>query len=290
MKWLYFMTSILWLSIPLCSVEIQVDFKQAIEQELKAIQEAPKEKKSKQLERLAQLYLKDQNQEAAFEAFIESLDLATVPKDRVAFQPDELYKDALAIYLEGNIDHPQSSAKKLIEEFAPKFKALNKPSPLGYLIAIAYANLNRYAEFFDLFYETYLSYPDNFLAYKTKAVLHLKLMDRRRTEAEKNKERQAVLRNLEAALAIEPQDTTLYRFLISFSLPQNRAEQVRRCLNKILNDNILIPRSEIMFYVEACVESKENALAQRFIDRARQWYQTSRLLNAAQDFLNAHKN
>lgn len=272
------------------------DYKGAITFQRAAIEQAAVGEKGKLLEVLAVLYLKDQNQEAAFETFIESLaqtksqSICNVGRDN-----DLLYKQALAVYMEGRDDHPQSSALKLIDEYGGKYNEQKRDdkkyfSPLGYLIAIAYANLNRFAEFFDLFYETYILFPDHFLAYKTKAILHLKLMERKRTLAEKAIQRQAMMKNLNLALGLEPHDTTLYKMMIIFSLPENRKEQVQRSLNKILNDNIIIPRGEIMFYVQESVNSKEYALAQRFLDRSRDWYPNSRIVSAAQEYLNTQKH
>lgn len=266
------------------------NFKQAIAIEKQDIQQAPQKDKGKLLDRLALLYLKDQDQESAFAAFIESLEQKQTQSAPPNFSDsDPAYKDALAIYMAGQAENPQISAQKLIEKYAQKLKEQKEPSPIGFLVAAAYANLCLYEEFFNFFYDAYASFPNHFLAYKTKALLHVKLMERRRSEPERRLQREAILQNLNAALALEPQDTTLYKLLITFSFPESIKEQIQRCLKKILDGNMIIPRSELQFYVQETVDIKDYDLAQRFLDRAREWYPNSRIVSTAQNYLNAQK-
>lgn len=262
------------------------DFKRVIKQQHQLIEQANPQDKSELLEKLALLYLKDQEQEQAFAIFLQSLEFVK-PQDPTNSTDnlDTTYRRALTAYLESHGEATPQSAKQIIDEFGPAVKSQPAPIPLGFLVAIAYANLHRYEDFFGLFYITYVAYPEHYLAYKTKAILHIKLMERKRTEADRKLQREAVLHNLNQALTREPNDTTIYKLLITFSSPENRKLQIQHCIEKILRQNVQIPRTEIMFYVQETADNQSYVLAQQFIDRAHQWYQNSRIVTNAQTYL-----
>lgn len=273
------------------SLSIQAqDYKQAIALQKMRIDEASSCAKAELIKQLAIYYLKDQNHEKAFESFLTSLDAVCIdePPENETQEEIDLYNQALAMYL--NI---HASAKEMSEQIIKQYDPLLKKYPnawhLEYLMALAYANLELYEEFFNHFFHSYRYDPEHFFAYKTKAILHIKLMERKRYDADRNREREAALQNFERALMKEPQDATLYKLLITFSFPETKKNQALRYLNKIVEENIIISRSEIMFFVQAAVDAKDNALAQRFIDKARGWYQQSKIVTAAQHYLDSHK-
>lgn len=267
------------------------DYKKAIEFQKKKLTSDVNVDQGAVLKALAVLYLKDQDQEQAFETFLKSLDYAKrINCPKMTDAEESTYKAALAIYFDHKSGtNPKETAQVLIRQFAAELKRQPDNHQLAYLVALARANLNQYEEFFDLFYRAYGCYPDHFLAFKTKAILHIKLLERKKTEAERKVQREEVISNFEKALTIEPQDVTLYKLLITFASPETKQDQVRRCLNKIMGGNIIIPRSDVIFYVQEAVDAKENTLAQQFLDRAREWYQQSRIITAAQNYLDAHK-
>lgn len=261
-------------------------YKQAIERQRRIIEETKLNEKGEALKKLALLYLYEQNQELAFEVFLDALANAELIKpDTVVESQEETdkYAQALAIYLDHQLS-AQESSKKIVSTYAPVLQK-QKNDLLSYLVAISYANLNLYHEFFDHFYSAYLSHPTHFLAYKTKAILHIKLLERRRTESERQKERCEVIAHFEKAIACEPSDLTLYKLLITFSSPEIKAKQVVQCLNKIIAGNMMVPRSDIIFYVQEAVDADERVLAQKFIDKAQIWYPQSRLVATAQEYV-----
>lgn len=264
------------------------DYKKAIAIKQDEITSQSGQAKGAALKELAYLYLKDQDQEKAFSTFLLALDLA--PKLRKECPEDsEIYKKAFQIYLDPSNGSPQVTAQKLLSELNPVIDKEPDQIILQYFIAIAYANLNRFVEFFDHFYQAYTYYPDHYLAYKTQAVLHIKLLERTRGEEDRDKQKRMILKQLEEALKREPRDVAIYRLSISFSPKEEKEEQVRRSLNKIIRDNIMVPRSDLMFYVQEALDSDESDLAARFIQKAREWYPESRLVNEAQTYLDAHK-
>lgn len=264
------------------------NFKKAIAIQKEVVESANGEAKGEALKELTFLYLKDQDQEKAFDTFLKALDFA--PKLKEPIPADTaLYEKAFRLYIDPTNGTPQATALKLLKELKPDAQKQPDQPLLDYFIAIAYANLNRFNEFFDHFYRAYIYYPDHYLAYKTKAILHIKLLERTRGEEDRERQRKAIKRQLDEALKREPRDVTIYRLLISFSPKEEKEEQVRRSLNKILCDNIMMPRSDLLFYVQEAVDSGERDLASRFIKRAGEWYPESRIVAAAQDYLNAHK-
>lgn len=261
--------------------------KEAIAQQKKKIEAASGNEKAALTEKLALLYLKDQDQEGAFEALLKSLEN---PPQSLKIDADPAYDEALLIYLQEKPETATETSRKIIMTYAPVLKERKAPSQLGFLLAIAYANVHLYQEFIPLFYSTYRAFPTHFLAYKTKGMLHLKLMERKRAEGDRLQQRAAAIADFEAALALNPSDVSLYRLIIIFQTPELKRNQVQRFLNKMINDNIIIPRSEVMFYVREAVDVKEFDLAQRFITKAHQWHGDSRILDGAQNYLDKQKN
>lgn len=264
------------------------DFKKAIEIQLEKICLASDAEEVIDVRELAFLYLKDQDQKRAFETFLKALDLTKPPTHSPAFDATE-YKKAFDLYLDSKAESPQVTAKKIIKTLSPILKEKPDQYLLDYFIAIAYANLGKYDEFFTHFYRAYQFFPDHYLAYKTKAVLHIKILERTRGDVERLAQRQIIMDNLLSALQREPFDTTIYRLLISFSQNEKKRNQVQLCLNKIINDNIMIPRGELMFYVIEAIDIQDFELAQRLIFSAKKWYPQSRIVTSAQNYLDAHK-
>lgn len=268
------------------------DYKEAICEKQKQINSATaiqSNDKGQLMVELASLFLKDQDQERAFQTFLNALENTQIEQNKKDNpEQEQIYQKALAVYFDHNGGSTKEKAQNIITEFEPTLKDHPYAHQLAYLIAIAHANLNQYDQFFSLFYNSYRVYPQHFLAYKTKAILHIKLFERARTESERELQREAISKNLELALEKEPRDDTLYKLLITFSSPEKKQEQVRRSLNKIHDANIMISRCDIMFFVQEAVDAQEYSLAKRMLEKARGWYQQSKIITAAQKYLDAH--
>lgn len=260
------------------------DYKTAISIQQNKLEQASDYDKGIYAKKLAMLYLKDQDQEHAFEFFLKALELLKTKTSSPPYDEAE-YKKAFSIYLDPSSKSPQITANNLIKTLEPVLQKNPDEYILDYFVAIAYANLGKYEEFFNHFSRAYQFYPSHYLAYKTKAVLHIKLLERTSGKAERAAQRQSVLDNLRLALELEPHDTTIYRLLISFSPQDQKCNQVQLCLNKIINGNIMIPRGELMFFVIEAVDHCNFDLAQRFIARAKEWYPQSRIVTSVQNYL-----
>lgn len=267
------------------------DFKESIKHYQTLIESAPKENLGDLKQKLAKAYYKDQNQEEAFQTFLDALDAAQVSKQEpfISDEEQQLYQKGLDIYFDLNGGSPHEIAAKINATYRDVYDKNPNYYLIGYLLATADANLGQFNEFFDLFYRSYIHFPDHFLAYKAKAILHIKLFERGYAGQEKEKERQYVLENLHLAGEKNPGDISLYKLIILFSIDQQKANAVVSYLNKIIGRNMIISRPDIVFYVQQAVLVNQLELAQKFIDKAAEWYQYSRVINSAQDYLNLKK-
>lgn len=267
------------------------DTKKSIEEQAAKVDLVSLNEKGCQMVQLAIAYLRDQNQEKAFQIFLEALDFpvpASAP--RVTENERQLYDQGLQIYL----DHSGPGA---IEENAIKNRTTLEPIlaehpdyfVLNFLLASAYANLEMYQEFMESFYKSFQLYPEHYLAYKTKAILHVKLFERYRTVSEREGQRKKISACLTKAIEKNPMDTGLYKLMMVFASEENKGQIVSLYLNKMINDPIIVPRADIAFFVHKAAEVKELDLGQKFVDKAGQWYKYSRVVLAAQEFLDIQK-
>lgn len=262
------------------SLEVAInerDYKKAISLQKELIASVNLQEKGALSYELALLYLKDQDQEHAFGSFLQALDQSQMTS-LYNFCDEKTYKEVLAIYLDVTVPSPQVTAQKLLNRVVPILKDHPEEKIFNYFVAIAYANLGKYDEFFKHFYIAYQAYPDHYFAFKTKAVLHIKLLERTREEKERTIQREAIVRNLREAMKREPNDTTIYKMMIGFSPPALKHESIKIGINKIVDDDIVVPRTDILFYVEEAVDVNEPALAEAFLSRASIWYPSSKII------------
>lgn len=232
-------------------------------------------------------HLKNQEQEKAFQTFLTSLENTNSNQTTPTQEDQQLYDQALPLYL----DHTdiEKNSLKIVQEYAPIIKKHPEYHLLTFLVAASAANAGAYEQFFDLFHPAYRAHPDHFLAYKTLAVIHIRLFERARTPEERERQRQKILDNIAKAIDRYPSDSSLYKMQIGFADGPQKAQIVSDSLNKILSGNIIVPRVDIPLYVQKAVETKQYDLAQKFIDKAHEWYKVSRLITGAQEYLDRHK-
>lgn len=285
----------LMLLIPVCictSMELQcLDTKAEIVKIQTQVQKASPDELGPLKVKLAIAYYNDQDQERAFKTYLEALDETKVKASSELPVPQELSitDKALKIYMDQTPASAGVAAQKIYKEFSPELSSHPDDCLLGFIVAAAYANLNKFDEFFDTFYRSYKACPDHWLSLKTKAVLHIKLLERARTDQEREAQKKMILENAIKSADKNPEDTSLYKMMMAYAPEGDKGKIISTYLNKIINNNIVIPRTEIAFYVQQAVSAKQYDLAQRFIDKAHEWYQYSQVLNAAQQYLDKYK-
>ncbi|MBS4165017.1 Uncharacterized protein NEOC65_000063 [Neochlamydia sp. AcF65] len=231
-------------------------------------------------------YYKDQEQEKSFKVFLEALkEIPATETVNILAEEKIIYAQALKIYLEDAGYDSGKTAAKLISQFEPLFEKNPNFYHLSYLLAMSKANLGLYDQFFELFYHAYLHDPHHFLAYKAKAALYVKLFERAKTEEERQAARLQILSHARKAVDIEPYDTSLYRMIIGFTQKDAKPQALSTYLNRIIEQNVVLSRIDIPYYVEIALAFHQYDLAQRLLDKAKQWYAFSRVINLAQKLL-----
>lgn len=284
--------SLKWFLLILCSfhlysyasVCVEEGYKATIASLQESISNASQDQRCELQKQLAILYFKDQSLEKAFSVFMQALDSASSePAPSISEEEHKLYESALDIYLKHpSLAEARKAADRIIAEYAPVLKNHPEYYLLGYLLAVAEANLNQFESFFNRFYRSYHYFPQHYMAYKTKTVLHTKLFACARTPKEQEIQRIAILENASVALQKNPKDIALYKMMISFASENNKQHFVITFLNKIIEGDIIIPRADIAFFVQQAIATKQIELAQRFLNKARSWYPQSRVIDAAQ--------
>ncbi len=237
----------------------------------------------------AVLLFRDQELERAIKTFLVSLqdihsNTPSTPEDQA------LYEKALAQYLEHGASTAQQSAQQILEQYRPTLEQHPDYHLLEFLVAASYANQGRFDLFFDHFYSAYSHHSDHYFAYKTIAILHIKLLERARTDSERTTQKKEIVKNINLALERYPNDHGLYKMLIHFSDPDKINRTIADILNKIIEKNIVVPRSDIAYYVQKSLDAGHRDLAKRFVEKAQEWYKYSRAIETAENMLNEGKN
>lgn len=239
---------------------------------------------------LAVAYYKDQEWDKAFRVFLDVLGEVPLKHKPVLMTEEEntIYEMALKVYLDGS-NSPQENARRIIQQFSPVLSSHPEFYQLGFIVAAAYGNLDQYDQFFQTFYPSYLSFPHHFLAFKTKANLLIKLYEREPAGPEKEKEKEWIFANLSDAIRAYPMDISLYKMVVVFAPEKEKTTVLADNLNKILRSNMIIPRGEVIYFIQQATERQQYSIAQKLIDRAKEWYPRSRSIEAAEQNLILHK-
>jgi hypothetical protein len=266
-------------------------YKEAIELTQKLIAGAPQEKKAGYLVKLAMAEYKDQEHGKAIETYLSALDSTPKPKDpyKPIKEDARLYKEALSLYLNPRERDSKIIALKIHDVYAGILRLHPDYVDLGFIVATSYANLDRFEEFFQVFYASYLRNPDHYLAYKTRAILWIKLFERAKTTEEKNLDRKRIEEALQQAKQRYPLDSSLYRLQIAYAPSEEKREILMKNLNEIIESSIVIPRSELSFFFDQLFAYGEEGMAKKLLEKARGWYPYSRTLDAAKEMLEANQ-
>ncbi|MDF2576883.1 MAG: hypothetical protein K0S74_367 [Chlamydiales bacterium] len=249
--------------------------------------ESPLEKANMHLT-LAGCYYRDQAIDKAFLNFLKALDYSPCPEADYDFSEKEriLVEQAQEVYFSQTFSNSNEIALQIIADYSSALEDNPNFYTLSYLIAASHANLGNYEKFFEMFYKAYNQTQDYFLAPKAKGVIYTKLQERARASADRKQYHELAKANLKMALDKNPKDPALYRMLVSLTPDAERKEALHCYLQQMMNQQVAIPRADIYFYVYQSAVNGEFGLAQKVIDSARQSYQYSRSIDAAQDFLN----
>jgi len=231
---------------------------------------------------LAKAYCRDQDLQKAIETFLHALEMLPSVKKPKTLPDQAIYEECMPFYL---TNHTENSLA-ISEEIISRYQKINDKNPdyyqINYLLASSFANLGEMETFFDLFYHSYRHLPDHYLAYKTKAILHIKLLERSIDEEYRELQRRSICLCLLKASDSCSKDSGLYKLIFSYAPAGDKKMLVKTVLQKILAENIMVPRADLLFYLENALSVNENKLGKEFVDRAKCWYANSRALEKAQ--------
>lgn len=199
-------------------------------------------------------------------------------------EESSFYSQALQLYLEHTGKLAQEGSRKLQEKYADIVNRHPEYHQLGFLLALADANSGHYEPFFQRFYLSYKAVPDHFLAFKTKALLHLKLKERAREPATVALESRQVYFYAREAAARNFRDVSLMQMTLEFAPTEEKSRLIKTYIDAILRENIVIARGDLLFFVKEAIDAGQCDSAERFLAHARSWYPTSRYLDAAQEY------
>ncbi len=249
------------------------DFKDAI-RELNAL--IAKKQEAALYLQLAVCYLQDQQEEEALKTFITCLEKSYSKQNKVMSVREEAsFKELLGLYL--------ANSKELDQKLEAIVKAHPDYTHVQFILASQAANAKRYEPFFYLFYQSYCSYPDSHMSHKTQGVIASLLMQRVKSPEEKDLWRKKAISSFMNASKLCPEDTGLYRMIIYTSSESDRKPLVQFVINEIIEKNSKIPRSEIPFFINAALMVDEIELATSLLDKAKTWYEYSRIIQDMQD-------
>lgn len=262
------------------------DYKEARQYYSELLKSASLESAASLKMRLALACYRDQDDVAAFRSYLEALEVVR-PRPTLPASAEEqrLMEEGLRMYLNPSGVTSREMALVLGEKYAPMVKEHPEYFLLNFLVASAHANLGLFDDFFERFFVSYERYPDYFLAYKIRGLLHVKLFERLSDSSEREEQRSLALTYLQKAVAIKPEDHSLYRMIIALSRSEDKHLVVVTSLKAMTDADIMVPRRDIYFYVQQAVEVGEEDLARLFLDKTKCWYQYSRIIDAAEQLI-----
>ncbi len=248
----------------------QKEYKQAIEQ-LK--------KENVPTLSLSIAYLRDQQEEEAFIAYMDLLKRAQklAPKEPSEREVNR-YNELFTLYL--------ANDPKIDDELA------NLPNDFymcQFLKATRLANARKYEEFFTTFYESYIRYPDTHMAHKTEGVIASSIFQRAKEPEVKEIWRKRAIESFKISLKKNPHDISLHKMLIYTASDNEKKEILSFVCSEVLAHNVMLARREIPFYINNLLLVEEVLLAESLIDKAKTWYEYSRILDEMQELVAQHK-
>ena len=123
------------------------------------------------------------------------------------------------------------------------------------------------------------------MSYKTQGVIASLILQRAKTAEEKEQWRKKALISLGHALELCPQDTGLHKMLIYTASEKEKKQVLQLVIRKIVEENTVLARALIPFYVNHAIDANELELAQQLLDKAKTWYEYSRIIQEMQDLI-----
>lgn len=287
-----FQLKIIFFLFPFILFPLEGGIKEQIAQEEAFLLKARSpEEKCEAFFHLACAYFEDQELDKAFLNFLQSLKYSPRHPPCSMTEPEKkLFTDAYRTYVDRSSSDPFKTAGELLEKYESQIKEHPDFLHMHFLLSTAYGNLGKYGLFFEHFFRGYPYLWDSYLAYKTQGILYLRLSQREKSLEGRVRLQKEAAQFLNLALQKEAKDASLYKILIALAKEEKNSSLILAYLQKMVREGVQIPRSDIFLYVKEAVALDEYELGQEMIDHGRCLYEVSRVLTAAQEYLDQHKN
>ncbi len=231
---------------------------------------------------LAVCQLRDQQEEEAFKSYTICLEKAYSSQNtNMSAREHACYDELLALYF-ANSEDLQTKLASVLERH-PDFIMCQ------FFLASSCANARRYEPFFYIFYQAYCNYPDTHMSHKTQGVIASLIFQRAKAQEEKNVWRKKAINSFIASMKLCPEDMGLHKMLIHTATDTERKDVVKLVLGQVMQNDSKLPRTEIPFYINHALWVGEVELAQRLLDKAKTWYEYSRIIQEMQDLIGQKK-
>ncbi|NGX61721.1 MAG: hypothetical protein K940chlam9_01210 [Chlamydiae bacterium] len=235
---------------------------------------------------LAMAYLEDQELDRAFLHFLKALEkVEREAAPPMSVEEKKLYEEALGLYLAQSGQNPLEMGHQLLEKYEGVTSKHSEYLYLNFLLSAAYANMERFEEFFKCFYAAFPKMHDLFLADKISGILYLRIAKREADRELAKTYREKAISSLSEALEKNPEDPGLYKTLLFLAKDEKNTPLVRTYLEKIVAHRVPIARGDLSFYVQEAVALGEKGLGQSILDQARLRYDYSRAIERTQQYL-----
>jgi tetratricopeptide (TPR) repeat protein len=190
-------------------------------------------------------------------------------------------KEAVESFFVDYEEAVQSSdnSKAFLEKVHKTFEKHPQYLSLLYYAAASQANLGNLHGFFEDFFRAVSTRPASFMALKFVGVLHLRLYESSADEAKRFFHRNEAVKAFKMAFSKEPRDISLVMKLL-FVLPE---EEQRLLVKEVCADMVKSAsaprRRDCLYIIEVAMSLSLYEEAKLLLDKARSWYEYSRMLN-----------
>lgn len=200
-----------------------------------------------------------------------------------AYAQETALQQAIDCYHDQDVERAILTYLQALDNAVPRPCTVDQTA--RYADALAAAENGQLDTFFTQFYDCYCADREHYLAYKTRALLHHRLMERARESAKRDQQRQLALQATQQAIQRFSNDLSLYQMSLRLASSNEKSGLVQSALGKITRDSLVVPRHDILFYVKEAVSVHEWQLAEQFLASAQQWYPASRIVAQANQYL-----
>jgi len=224
----------------------------------------------------AKLLYANQQHEQALEAFVDVIDQMQINEMPITDVERDKVQELLPLYQESLLS--REACQNLLEQAQAIIQKYPNYYSIEFLLAAAFANCSQFCQFFDHFAHSYKHRPNDFLAWKTRGVLHVHLFEASITEEVRLSHKNRAVQYFEKAYFLQPDDESLLLKILFLIPDDEKAPFLHKILPTLVDRSTPMRRTVCFLIIEQAIDAKALDEATQLIDKARSWYQYSRAL------------